>query len=107
MPRAAHPLHGGYQDLPLRRFIDLIFKKEDGGRDMGDQKRIDKLLRQTFGHTTPMQSDERVLQAQKTFSREEMLEAGIPEGLHSVASYWATLEEMKEDLMISGGGFES
>ena len=74
---------------------------------MSNESKADQLLLRIFGHTTPMQSDERVLQAQKTFSREEMLEAGIPEGLHSVASYWATLEEMKEDLMISGGGFES
>ena len=74
---------------------------------MSKESKAYQLLRGTFGHTAPMQPDERMMQAPKTFSREEMLEAGIPEGLHPVASYWATLEEMKEDLMISGGGFES
>ena len=74
---------------------------------MSKETKADQLLRRTVGQTNPMQSDERVLQAPKTFSREEMLKAGIPEGLHPVASYWGTLEEMKEDLMISGGRFES
>lgn len=36
----------------------------------------------------------------KPFSREELMEAGIPENLHAIAGWWATLEDMKDDLNL-------
>lgn len=36
----------------------------------------------------------------QAWTREEMLEAGIPENLHSQATWWNSLEEMKEDLNL-------
>mgnify|MGYP000061089955 FL=1 len=69
---------------------------------MGDESKADQLLRRTFGHTTPMQPDERVMQAPKAFSREEMLEAGIPESLHSMVTWFDSLEEAKRELGDSG-----
>ena len=69
---------------------------------MGDKSKSERLLRRTFGQTTPMQSDERIDQAPRSWTTEELNAAGIPENLRSQAGWWSSLEEMKEDLGISG-----
>lgn len=69
---------------------------------MGGKSKAESLLRRTFGQTTPMQADERLMQQPQAWTQEELDAAGIPENLHSQASWWSSLEEMKEDLEISG-----
>ena len=65
---------------------------------MSDRTKAEQLMRRTFGQTTPMQPDERIHQAPQPFTTEELDAAGIPENLRPLASWWSTLEEMREDL---------
>lgn len=71
---------------------------------MGDKSKSnsERLVRRIFGQTTPMQSAERIDQAPRPWTTAELNAAGIPENLHAQATWWSTLEEMKEDLGISG-----
>ena len=78
---------------------------------MTTQSKAQDLLRRTFGHTTPMQSDERMMQepqgrssadAAQPWTKDEMLAAGIPEPLHPLVGYYDSLEEAKAELAASG-----
>jgi hypothetical protein len=65
---------------------------------MSDRTKAEELLRRTFGQTSPMQPDERINQGPRPWTTEELNAAGIPENLHPQATWWSTLEEMREDL---------
>ncbi|PYZ99755.1 hypothetical protein A6K26_006555 [Gammaproteobacteria bacterium 2W06] len=67
---------------------------------MSDRTKAEELLRRTFRLTTPMQPEERINQAPRPWTTEELNAAGIPENLHAQATWWSTLEEMKEDLNL-------
>jgi hypothetical protein len=62
----------------------------------------DERFRQTFGHTPSIQPDGRIDQVAQPRTTEELNAAGIPENRHAQATWWSTLEEMREDLGLPG-----